>query len=115
HERAEVDAGGRRVAWGLALGFEATGFLSYESARVQVDAKGNVLVHSGLTSHGQGQATTLSRVCADALGVDPARVSIRMGDTQLLSFGRGTFASRGAVVGGNAVFGAATRLRDRAL
>lgn len=115
HERVEQGAAGRRIAWGLALGLESTGFLNYESARVQIDGRGNVLVHSGLTSHGQGQATTLSRVCAKALGVDEQRVSIRLGDTQLLPFGRGTFASRGAVVGANAVHGAATKLRERAL
>jgi len=114
-ERLEHDARGHRVAWGLALGMESTGFLNYESARVQVDNRGNILVHSGLTSHGQGQATTLSRVCAKALGVDEGRVSIRLGDTQLLPFGRGTFASRGAVVGANAVHGATVRLRTRAL
>ena len=115
HEQVEHAPDGRRMAWGLALGMESTGFLNYESARVQVDNRGNVLVHSGLTSHGQGQATTLSRVCARALGVDEGRVSIRLGDTQLLPFGRGTFASRGAVVGANAVHGAAMRLRTRAL
>jgi carbon-monoxide dehydrogenase large subunit len=115
HERVEQDAVGRRTAWGLALGLESTGFLNYESARVQVDNRGNVLIHSGLTSHGQGQATTLSRVCAKALGVDEAQVSIRLGDTELLPFGRGTFASRGAVIGANAVHGAAMRLRERAL
>lgn len=115
HERVETDAAGRRCAWGLAVGLESTGFLNYESARVQVDTRGNVLVHSGLTSHGQGHATTLARVCARALGVDEGRVSLRLGDTQLLPFGRGTFASRGTVVGGNAVHGAALRLRERAL
>jgi aerobic carbon-monoxide dehydrogenase large subunit len=115
HERLERDRDGRRVAWGLAVGMESTGFLNYESARVQVDSRGHVLVSSGLTSHGQGQATTLSRVCAKALGVDEDRISIRLGDTQLLPFGRGTFASRGAVVGANAVHGAAMRLRARAL
>jgi carbon-monoxide dehydrogenase large subunit len=114
-ERIEQDTAGRRVAWGLALGLESTGFLNYESARVQIDGRGNVLVHSGLTSHGQGQATTLSRVCATALGVDEQRVSIRLGDTQLLPFGRGTFASRGAVIGANAVHGAAVKVRERAL
>jgi carbon-monoxide dehydrogenase large subunit len=115
HERVETDKAGRRCAWGLAVGLESTGFLNYESARVQVDTRGNVLVHSGLTSHGQGHATTFTRVCAKALGVDEERVSLRLGDTQLLPFGRGTFASRGTVVGANAVHGAAMRLRERAL
>ncbi len=114
HEIVEAD-GNERMAWGLACGMESTGLINYESAKVQVDGSGNVLVYSGLTSHGQGQATTLTKVCADALGVPPASVSIRMGDTSLLAFGRGTFASRGAVVGANAVFGAAQRVRQKAL
>ena len=115
HERVETDAVGRSVAWGLAVGLESTGFLNYESARVRIDTRGNVQVFSGLTSHGQGQATTFARVCARALGVDEQRVSVRLGDTQLIPFGRGTFASRGAVTGGNAVHGAASRLRQRTL
>jgi aerobic carbon-monoxide dehydrogenase large subunit len=115
HERVETDSAGRRVAWGLAVGLESTGFLNYESARVRVDTRGNVLVYSGLTSHGQGHATTFARVCATTLCVDEDRVSLRLGDTQLLPFGRGTFASRGTVVGANAVHGAALRLRERAL
>ena len=115
HEAVEYDEAGRRIAWGLAVGLESTGFLNYESARVRIDTRGNVQVFSGLTSHGQGQATTLSRVCARALGVGEDRVSIRLGDTELIPFGRGTFASRGAVVGANAVHGAAARLKERVL
>ncbi|HUK59076.1 MAG TPA: xanthine dehydrogenase family protein molybdopterin-binding subunit [Stellaceae bacterium] len=115
HESVERDAKGRSLAWGLAVGLESTGFLNYESARVRIDTRGNVQVFSGLTSHGQGHATTFARVCACALGVDERRVTVRLGDTQVLPFGRGTFASRGMVTGGNAVHGAATRLKERVL
>ena len=58
---------------------------------------------------------TLVRVDAETLGVDFSSVTVRMGDTRLLPFGRGAFASRGAVVGANAVAGAAARLRSKAL
>ncbi len=105
----------RRTAWGIACGVESTGLINYESAHVRVDDAGNVLVFSGLTSHGQGQATTLGDTCARALGVSADKVSVRMGDTGLLNFGRGSFASRGAVVGANAVYGAALRVREKAL
>ena len=108
-------AGATRQAFGIAVAMESTGLISHESAKVRIDSKGHVLVYSGLTSHGQGQVTTLARVCADALGVDLAAVTVRLGDTQLLAFGNGTFARRGAVVGANAVNGAAVRLRERIL
>jgi carbon-monoxide dehydrogenase large subunit len=68
-----------------------------------------------MTSQGQGQATAYAQICAETLGVDVEDVTVRMGDTQMLPFGRGAFASRGAVVGGNAVAGAAAGLRQKAL
>ena len=113
----EVEASGphERAAWGLACGIESTGFIGFESADVRVDGAGNVTVLSGMSSQGQGQATTYARVCAETLGVDPARVTVRMGDTALLPFGRGAFASRGAVVGANAVAEAASKLRGKVL
>jgi aerobic carbon-monoxide dehydrogenase large subunit len=104
-----------RSAWGLAVGIESTGFVGFESAEVKVDGAGKVTVWSGMSSQGQGQHTTYAEVCARTLGVDAANVTVRMGDTRLLPFGRGAFASRGAVVGANAVAGAASRLREKAL
>jgi CO/xanthine dehydrogenase Mo-binding subunit len=40
---------------------------------------------------------------------------VRLGDTDLVPFGRGAFAARGAVMGANAVLGAAQRLRAKLL
>jgi carbon-monoxide dehydrogenase large subunit len=68
-----------------------------------------------MTTQGQGQLTTYAQVCAEALGVDFERVNVRLGDTQLMPFGRGAFASRGAIFGANAVAGAAQKLRAKVL
>lgn len=114
-ENVEVRADGVRVAWGLACGIEGGGFVNFETAQIRIDALGNVSVQSGMTSQGQGQTTTYAQVCAETLGVDFDRVSVRMGDTQLVPFGRGAFASRGAILGGNAVRGAAQALRASVL
>ena len=114
-EDVEVRAGGDRVAWGLACGIEGGGFVNFETANVRVDNLGNVTVLSGMSTQGQGQATTLAQVCAETLGVDFDRVTVRLGDTQLMPFGRGAFASRGAIFGGNAVLGAARALRAKVL
>lgn len=114
-EKPAFGQSGERIAWGLACGVESTGLINFESARVSVDTNGQVVVASGLTSQGQGQYTTLQRVCAETLGVDRSNVRVELGDTGLIKFGRGTFASRGAVMGGNAVLGAATALREKAL
>ena len=115
NEDVETAADGQRIAWGLACGIEAGGFVNFETANVRVDASGHVTVHSGMTTQGQGQITTYAQVCAEALGVDFERVTVRLGDTQLMPFGRGAFASRGAIFGANAVLGATESLRTKIL
>ena len=112
-ETVRQSAGGESIAWGLACGFELTGFINFESAKVRLGADGNVTVWSGMTSQGQGQYSTYACVCAEALGVDPDRVTVCLGDTDALPFGRGAFGSRGAVVGANAVAGAARLLGEK--
>lgn len=114
-ETVEPGPAGRQIGWGLACGVDGSGFVNFESARIRIDAEGNIALHSGMTSQGQGQATTFAAICAETLGTHIDRVSVAMGDTALLPFGRGAFASRGAIFGGNAVLGAATRLRARLL
>jgi carbon-monoxide dehydrogenase large subunit/6-hydroxypseudooxynicotine dehydrogenase subunit gamma len=71
-------------------------------------------VLSGGTSLGQGIETVLAQIAADALGADPAAVSVICGDTQRQPFGMGSWASRTTVVGGNAVHAAARAVRQRA-
>jgi aerobic carbon-monoxide dehydrogenase large subunit len=114
-EEARSAPDGDRIAWGLACGIEASGFVNFETVRILVDRAGNVTVLSGMNSQGQGQLTTYAQVCAETLGVDFERVSVRMGDTQLVAFGHGAFASRGAIFGGNAVLGASLQLRSKIL
>ncbi len=114
-ERVEVEPDGSRVGWGLACGIEAGGFVNFETAHVRVDPRGTVSVFSGMSTQGQGQLTTYAQVCAEALGVDVAAVNVQMGDTQIVPFGRGAFASRGAIFGANAVHGAALELRGKIL
>jgi aerobic carbon-monoxide dehydrogenase large subunit len=57
----------------------------------------------------------LAQIAADALGIDPATVSVVNGDTALQPFGGGSWASRSTVVAGSAVHAAAGAVRDRAI
>ena len=106
---------GEVAAWGLACGLEITGFINFESAKVRIEPTGAVTVWSGITSQGQSQFTTYAQVCAEVLGTKVDDVTVHLGDTDALPFGQGGFASRGAVMGANAVAGAAQRLRAKAL
>ncbi len=87
----------------------------YESAEVRVDGNGNVSVVSGAAPQGQGSATALAQIVADELEVPLEQVSVGFGDTARIPFGVGTYASRNAVMAGSAAFGAAQRVREKAI
>lgn len=85
----------------------------FEVAHVRMDASGDVVVTSGTCGHGQGHETTFAQLVADRLGIHPDRVKLRQGDTDLTSFGWGTFGSRSLVIGGGSAAVAANRLADQ--
>ena len=108
-------AEGRHLGIGVVAYVEGTGIGPYEGARVQVEATGKVSVATGVGTQGQGHFTSFAQIAAEQLGVDSAEVEIVTGDTDQFHWGTGTFASRGAVVAGNAVHAAARSVRAKAL
>jgi carbon-monoxide dehydrogenase large subunit len=80
----------------------------YDTALVRMDPTGEVIVTTGTCGHGQGHETTFAQIVADRLGVHPDQVRLRQGDTDLASYGWGTWGSRSVVIGG----GAAGRAAD---
>jgi CO/xanthine dehydrogenase Mo-binding subunit len=84
-----------------------------DAATIKVDPLGRVIAILGTTPQGQGHQTVVSQIVADELGVTPEEVSVIGGDTLGIPQGIGTFASRAAVVGGNAVALAARGLRAK--
>jgi CO/xanthine dehydrogenase Mo-binding subunit len=113
--RDEARAAGRRVGIGLACYVEGTGVGPYEGAHVRVETDGTVLVATGLTTQGQGHETAFAQVAAETLGVPVERVTVVTGDTRRFKYAVGTFASRAAVMSGNAVALAAGKVRAKAL
>ena len=113
--QAEARRQGRHLGLGVACYVEGTGIGPYEGAHVRVEPSGRVLVATGLTTQGQGHATTFAQIAADALGCDPADVTVITGDTRRFNWGAGTFASRALVTSGNAVGVAARKVRNKAL
>ena len=106
---------GRYVGLGIVAYVEGTGIGPYEGARVQVQASGKVTAVTGVGTQGQGHLTSFAQIVADQLGVDVSDVDIVTGDTDQFYWGAGTFASRGAVVAGNAFNEAARDVRAKAL
>ncbi|HEX6871927.1 MAG TPA: aerobic carbon-monoxide dehydrogenase large subunit, partial [Micromonosporaceae bacterium] len=113
--RDAARAEGRRVGIGLATYVEGTGVGPYEGAHVRVETSGQVVVATGLTTQGQGHQTVFAQIAAEELGVPVERVAVTTGDTRRFAYGVGTFASRAAVMSGNAVADAARKVRAKAL
>jgi len=114
-EQPMLRAAGRCVGIGLACYVEGTGVGPYEGAKVQVQSNGRVSLVTGIGTQGQGHFTSFAQIVADQLGVDVTEVDVVTGDTDQFYWGAGTFASRGAVVAGNAVSEAAQVVRSKAL
>lgn len=108
-------AEGTYIGLGLACYIEGTGIGPYEGAHVRVEPGGKVFVSTGLATQGQSHVTTLAQIAADELSVPVADVMVTTGDSRHFNFSTGTFASRAAVVSGNAVGLAARTVRKRAL
>ncbi|MGY5882954.1 aerobic carbon-monoxide dehydrogenase large subunit [Modestobacter lacusdianchii] len=113
--RAAAEARGKLLGIGMAPYVEGTGPGPYEGAHVQVLGSGKVLVSTGLTSQGQGHETVFAQLAAAELGVPLEDVEVTTGDTRRFGYAVGTFASRAAVVSGNAVALAAKGVREKAL
>jgi carbon-monoxide dehydrogenase large subunit len=106
---------GRYLGIGVVSYVEGTGIGPYEGAKVQVQASGKVSAVTGIGTQGQGHFTSFAQIVADQLGVKPSDVEIVTGDTDQFYWGAGTFASRGAVVAGNAFNEAAKDVRQKVL
>jgi CO/xanthine dehydrogenase Mo-binding subunit len=116
--RREQARSPRRVGVGIAAfmedgGLGGLGTTPGEFARVVIGADGTATVYSGVTDLGQGFKTMLAQVCAEELGLDFDRVRVVHGDTDAVPAGGGTWASRGAILAGNATLAAAREARAR--
>jgi aerobic carbon-monoxide dehydrogenase large subunit len=114
-QQARLRAQGRHVGLGVACYVEGTGIGPYEGAKVQVQASGKVSVATGIGTQGQGHFTSFAQIVADQVGADVRDIDVVTGDTDQFYWGAGTFASRGAVVAGNAVNEAAKVVREKIL
>jgi aerobic carbon-monoxide dehydrogenase large subunit len=94
-----IDGKYRGVA--VTLFAESTA-MGKEGARVEVADDGSVSLAVGSADTGQGHRTTMAQICASELGVAADRICFVSGDTRAMGVGTGTFASRFAVMAGNA-------------
>lgn len=114
-EQPRLRAEGRHVGIGIVSFVETTGVGPYEGARITVEANGKVSMATGVGTQGQGHFTSFAQIIAEQLGVAIEDIHIVTGDTAEFHWGTGTFASRGAVVAGNAIHASAVAVREKVL
>ena len=88
-------------------------FRDRASAWLSLQADGTLLIRSGVTDLGAGQAASLCQIAAEVLGLPLERISVYIGDSALNPPAGGTFATRQLYMSGNAVLHCATELRER--
>ena len=86
-----------------------------DGATARLEPGGAVTVMVSVGEQGQGSEAIFSQITADAVGLPMAQVRIVTGDTQTTPYGGGTWASRGAGIGGEAVLQAGLALRANIL
>ncbi len=86
-----------------------------DGATARLEPSGAVTVSVSVGEQGQGSEAIFAQIVADAVGVPMGWVRIVTGDTQTTPYGGGTWASRGAGIGGEAVLQAGLALRTNIL
>ncbi|HEX9645918.1 MAG TPA: xanthine dehydrogenase family protein molybdopterin-binding subunit [Alphaproteobacteria bacterium] len=112
--RAESQRRGLLRGFGLANFVERCGHGVDDSAELRIEADGTATVLTGTMSNGQGHETAFAQIAGDFLGIEPARVRVVQGDTDLVREGKGTGGSRSISLGGACLTVAAAALIAKA-
>ena len=86
-----------------------------DGATARLEPGGGIAVMVSVGEQGQGSEAIFAQIAADAVGVPMSQVRIVTGDTETVPYGGGTWASRGAGIGGEAVLQAGLALRANIL
>jgi len=78
-----------------------------ERMELRFDPSGGVAILAGTHSHGQGHATAFAQLIHDWLGIPIEKIRHVQGDTDAVTFGRGTYAARSSMLASTALRAAA--------
>ncbi len=106
---------GRYLGIGVGNGVKGTGRGPFESGIVRIGRSGRISVYTGAMPMGQGIKTALAQICAEQFLVPTDSVTVVAGDTAVIPYGQGGFASRQTITAGSAVHLAALAVREKVL
>ncbi len=111
--KSATEKRGRLRGRGMIYYIEDCGVFN-DRMELRFDPSGMVTIVAGTFSHGQGHATTYAQLVAEWLGMPFENIRFVQGDTDQVPFGRGTYASRSAMLGGSALKMAADAVIEKA-
>jgi aerobic carbon-monoxide dehydrogenase large subunit len=118
----DLRAQGRYLGIGITSFAEGTGpsweghtgtLGAYDACTVRIEPDGQVTVNVGICDQGQGTATAVAQIVADALSTTPEAITVKFGDTSAGPFGLGNWGSRGLTVAAGSSNAAALELRTK--
>jgi len=115
----ELNAQGGPIRYGIGFALSHRGCslgaegLDASSALMQVNADGSVNISTSVSENGQGLQTTMSLLAAEAFGIGLERVMFSEPATAMIADGGSTVASRGTLMGGQAILSAANKIKKR--
>jgi carbon-monoxide dehydrogenase large subunit len=86
-----------------------------DGCTVRIDPDGSVVAATGVTEQGQGTEAVIRQIVAEGVGVPIDQVRVITGDTLTTPYGGGTWACRGAGIGGEAALQSALATKEAAL
>ena len=86
-----------------------------DGCTVRIDPDGSVVAATGVTEQGQGTEGIIRQIVAEAVGVSVDQVRVITGDTATTPYGGGTWACRGAGIGGEAALQAGMAVKEAAV
>ncbi len=112
HPKKVEDSKVRSVGMAIAMQGSGIPFIDMGAATIKLNDDGFYNLTIGATEIGQGSDTVLAQIAAEALGCELKHVVVYSSDTDLTPFDTGAYASSTTYVSGNAVYKAASKLRD---
>ncbi|MBE7418724.1 MAG: xanthine dehydrogenase family protein molybdopterin-binding subunit [Ideonella sp.] len=117
--RRPRDAGVHKRGWGMGCEMHGSGaqpaIKEQGNAIVKLNEDGGVVLFTGTANLGTGAHTALAQIVAEAIGVEFESVAVVHGDTDVVPWDIGAFASHTTYLGGKAAQLAALEVRRQLL
>lgn len=110
--KQESAARGKLRGRALSTFLEWTGVVHEETIDLHVTAEGKVRIFTAMQAMGQGIETSYVQIVADTLDIDPERIEIVQGDSDVAQ-GIGSMGSRSLYIGGSAMLTASEQTIEK--